>query len=128
MQAWGETSGFKEIDQFVVGWYDLAIVAGLEGLGKDGVRVIMVQDKDVIVALYGCDGKPTGEVSMNLACVGWKMPDGGEHSVRDGVVNGRCDVVCMVGFGALDVCSELIEVALGCCFGLGQVFANILCR
>ena len=40
---------------------------------------------------------------MNLACDGWKMPDGGEHSVRDGVVNGRCDLVCMVGLGALDV-------------------------
>ena len=80
------------------------------------------------MSLNGCDGKTAGEVCMNLACVGRNIPDCSEHGVGDGIVNRRCDCVCIWLSGALDILSELIQMAFGGCFGLGQVIADVLCR
>ena len=77
------------------------------------------------MSLNGCYGKTAGEVGMNLACVGWNIPDSSEHGVSDDVVKRRWGWVCSLLSGALDILAELIEMAFGGCFGLGQVIANV---
>ena len=77
------------------------------------------------MSLNGCYGKPAGEVGMNLACVGWNIPNYSEHGVSHGIVNRRCDWAVSVLSGALDILAELIEMAFGGCFGLGHVIANV---
>ena len=79
------------------------------------------------MSLNGRYRKTAGEVGVTLACVGWNIPDCSKHGVSDGIVNRRCDWVGSLLSGALDILAELIQMAFGGCFGLGQMIADVLC-
>ena len=58
-----------------------------DGEGLDGVGVVIISDKDVVVSFGGLAGKTAGEVGVEFACCVIRVDDSVVHFVSSLVVD-----------------------------------------
>lgn len=64
------------------------LASGLQGLGEDGIRVMVIKDHDVLIATARRAGKTAGLVTVDLSC---EIDKTHGHTVGSNVIGrGRC--------------------------------------
>lgn len=80
VEIWSVAIGLQTGVQAGPGFGDLAGLASFEGLGQDGVAIIIVEYHDVVVAAGRLDGEPACLVGVGFFKV-FGLEDGGEDRV-----------------------------------------------
>ena len=69
MEFWAESGVDELLVKFEDGIFDVDIFASLDGLGEDGVTVVVVEHDDVFVALGALYGEASGLIGVGFALV-----------------------------------------------------------
>ena len=67
LEAWFEAAISDMGVQLGIGTDQLVLVSGFDGLGKDSVGVIVIQDHDIFVTFAGDHGETTRLICKNLS-------------------------------------------------------------